>query len=221
MIEIKAFCVNPLQENCYIVSDETGECAIIDCGAWYDEEHKAVDNYITSHQLTPTHLLCTHGHFDHIIGNGHLFDTFGIIPEIHNADAFLVNDINGQLRSMMGISASVSQPPTVRWLADGDIISTGVHLLKVMHTPGHTPGGVCFYCEQENVLFSGDTLFRMSMGRTDFEGGSWQQLLTSLQTVLAPLPPETKVYTGHGPMTTIKEEKLMNPYLKQTNHSTI
>lgn len=221
MIEIKKFCVNPLQENCYVFSDETGECAVIDCGAWYDEEHKAVADYINSHHLKPTHLLCTHGHFDHIMGNQQLFTAYGIKPEVHSGDAFLISDINSQLHAMMGISVSIAQPPIGRWLTDGDIISVGSHQLKVLHTPGHTPGGVCFYCEQEQVLFSGDTLFRMSIGRTDFEGGSWQQLTDSLHTVLAPLPLATTVYTGHGPTTTIKDETLMNPYLMSTNHSTI
>lgn len=214
MMTVRTFCVNPLQENCYVVSDETGQCAVIDCGAWYDQEHKAISDYIARNNLVPVHLLCTHGHFDHVIGCSAMSESYGLKPEVHRGDEFLITGLEGQLRQMMGLTLTVDQPKVEHWLHDGERVSVGNHVLQVMHTPGHTPGGVVFWCKEDNLLFSGDTLFRMSVGRTDFEGGSWQQLLHSLSDVIAPLPDTTKVYTGHGPATTVGEEKTFNPYMR-------
>ena len=103
--------------------------------------------------------------------------------------------------------------PLGRFLEDNQIVEFGNHQFQVLHTPGHTPGGVSFYCSKEKVVFTGDTLFRMSVGRTDFERGSWEDLLNSLRTVISSLPDDTIVYSGHGPLTNIKQEKNMNPYL--------
>jgi glyoxylase-like metal-dependent hydrolase (beta-lactamase superfamily II) len=211
MIDIKTIQCNMLQENCFIVSDETGEAVIIDCGAYFDEERTAIVDYLRSHRLSPRHLLCTHGHFDHTFGNDTIFDAFGLKPQIHADDAFLIKDLDQQYRSMMGMSYDRPTPPIGQLLADGDVVSFGQHRLKVIHTPGHSPGSVVFYCEEEKVLFSGDTLFRMSVGRTDLPGGSWTQLMESLDKLVL-LPGDVKVYTGHGPSTLMSEEKRMNPY---------
>lgn len=197
-----------------MVSDDTRDCVIIDCGAYFPEERQAVLDYIDSNHLHPVHLLCTHGHLDHCFGNDTLYDAYGLKPEIHAGDTFLAADLSKQAADFFGIDYAYPTPPLGPHFADGDLISFGTHQLRVLHTPGHTPGGVCFYCEAEHLIFTGDTLFRMSIGRTDFKGSSWVAMLHSLRTVIAPLPSETVVYSGHGPTTTIGDEKRTNPYLR-------
>ena len=212
--DIKTFVVNPLQENCYIVSDESKECVIIDCGAFFEEERNAIVDYIRHQELKPIHLLCTHAHFDHVFGAGTIYQHFGLKPEMHHDDEFLYLATNEQTTAMMGASINLQVPPVGAFLNDGDIIRFGNHQLKILHVPGHSPGGVLFYCEEEKVAFSGDTLFRMSVGRTDLQRGSWTELMNSMHRIVAKLPEDTIVYTGHVPKTIIRDELSMNPYLK-------
>lgn len=214
MITVKKFVCNPLQENTYVVSDDSRECVVIDCGAFFDDERKAIVSYINMQQLKPVRLLCTHGHFDHIFGCDTIFDAFGLQPEVHSDDAFLTDDVNAQVKQMLGADLQLQMPAVGHYLTDGEVIAFGHHQLKVLHTPGHTPGGVVFYCEQERTAFSGDTLFRMSIGRTDFEKGSYEQIIDSLHNVIAKLPADTTVYTGHGPLTVVGEEVAMSPYFR-------
>jgi glyoxylase-like metal-dependent hydrolase (beta-lactamase superfamily II) len=214
MIDIKTFQCNMLQENTYIVSDDSQECVIIDCGAYFDPERTAIVDYIRQKQLTPVHLLCTHGHLDHCFGNDTIYEAFGLKPEIHSEDNFLVYDLAKQAKDFFGMDYTHPTPPVGRFLSHGDCISFGTHQFTVLHTPGHTPGGVLFYCQKENIVFSGDTLFNMSIGRTDFERSSWSDMIQSLRTVVSKLPDETTVYCGHGPKTRIGSEKTMNPYLR-------
>lgn len=213
MLNIKTFVCNMLQENTYVVNDESLECVIIDCGAYYDNERLSIVNYINDNHLKPVHLLCTHGHLDHCFGNDSIYDSFGLLPEIHAADEFLACDLTEQANTMFGMPYNRPTPPLGRFLEDNQTVEFGNHQFQVLHTPGHTPGGVSFYCSDEKVVFTGDTLFRMSVGRTDFERGSWEDLLNSLRTVISSLPDDTIVYSGHGPLTNIKQEKNMNPYL--------
>ena len=212
-LKIRTFVVNQLQENCYVVSDDTGEAVIIDCGAYYDSERDAIVNHLRDNHLTLRHLLLTHGHFDHAFGIDTIFKEFGVRPEIHEADRMLVEDIDAQFRSMMGITYRHDSVAVEHCLADGDIVSFGNHQLRVVHTPGHSRGGVVLWCEAAKVAFTGDTIFRMSVGRTDLGGGSWQQLMESLKKMASMLPDDTVLYPGHGPITTMGEEKCFNPYL--------
>ncbi|MBR1388486.1 MAG: MBL fold metallo-hydrolase [Prevotella sp.] len=214
MLNIKTFQCNLLTENCYVVSDETKECVIIDCGAHYSEEGSAIVGYINDNGLTPKHLLCTHGHFDHCMGNGYIYRNFGLKPEAHVDDQFLMEKMEQQTQDILGIRISLDVPPMGRYLTDSDIITFGTHKFSILHTPGHTPGGIVFYCEAEKTAFSGDTLFRMSIGRTDFERGSYEEMIDSLQNVMAKLPADTTVYPGHGPKTTIADELRYNPYMR-------
>ncbi len=213
-MNIKRFMCNPLQENCYVVSDETQECVIIDCGALYPEEKEAISHYIRSNSLKPVHLISTHGHLDHNFGNYYIFNKFNLKVEVCYEDDFLIEHLAKQARELFGMRITEGQSEVGKWLKDGDMISFGNHQLKVIQTPGHTPGSALFYCEDENTVFTGDTLFRMSIGRTDFEGGSWQQMEQSLKNVVAKLPKETIVHSGHGPQSTMAEEILYNPYLR-------
>lgn len=214
MLKIQLFPVNPLQENCYIVSDETLECIIIDCGAFYEQDFLAIDKYIKDNGLKPVHLLNTHLHFDHVWGNQYIHDKYGLNTEASTRDQYLYNDVNGQIKQFMGMMPSTPFNAIIaKDLDEGDVITFGSHELKVIATPGHTPGGICFYCEKDNVLFSGDSLFCQSIGRTDLPGGSFNDLINSLTGKILLLPEETIVYSGHGPKTNIKDEKMFNPYL--------
>ena len=213
MIKVRRFVCNMLQENAYVVSDESSEAVVIDCGALYDVERNAIIRYIKDNELKPVHLLCTHGHFDHVIGNDTITREFGLKPEVAAEDEHLM-DLKKQLKYMMGMDYDNEVPPIGRLLTANDIIGFGTHSIKILPTPGHTPGSVTFYIETEHVAFTGDTLFKMSIGRTDFEGGSWTDMTNSLINVLAKIPANTKVYPGHGEPTTIGDELRYNPYMR-------
>lgn len=214
MFNVQRIECNPLQENCYVVSDDSRECVIIDCGAMYEEELAALDHYIADNQLKPLHLLATHGHLDHNFGNAHMFRKYGLKVEICVEDQELVERLPEQARDIFGIEIPADQPSAGRLLGNGDVITFGSHQLQVLQTPGHTHGSCLFYCAEEHTAFTGDTLFRMSIGRTDFAEGSWAEMEKSLRDVVAKLPKETIVLSGHGPQSTIADELRYNPYLR-------
>ena len=198
--------VSPFETNCYIAADEsTREALIIDPG---DEAH-LISDAIYGCDVTVIGIVNTHGHADHIGSNAALKGEFDCPIMIHRLDAPMLTDPQANLSASLG-PGLVSCPPD-RLLAEGDEIAVGGLMLKVIHTPGHTPGGICLY--GEGVLFSGDTLFMDGIGRTDFPGGSQRQLMDSIRTKLLVLPEETIVYPGHGPNTTIGREKHQNPWL--------
>ena len=214
MISIKTFAFNLLQENTYVVSDDTLECVIIDCGAYYDDERKAITEYIDSQGLKPVHLLATHGHWDHNLGIDTIYQNYGLQVEAAKEDDFIITDIPRNFQSIIGAPLRREYPPVGRYFSPGEVISFGNHSLQVLKTPGHSPGSVVFYCAEEHTAFTGDTLFRMSVGRTDFEGGSYTDLMASLANVLAKLPSDTVILPGHGPQSTIDYELHYNPYLQ-------
>lgn len=211
MLYIKTFEVNPLSENCYVVSDETKECVIIDCGAFTDEEKSEIIDYIKAEGLKPVHLLSTHGHFDHNFGVGAIYDAFGLKVQLHRGDERMLRELKQQAESMVGINVTFV-PQIEGFLTPNQEITFGTHTFKCIATPGHTMGGLCFYCEAEKVMFSGDTLFRQSIGRTDFPGGSMFMIINSLR-FLCQLPDDVRVLPGHGPETTIGYECAHNPYI--------
>ena len=213
MLTIKTFPFNLLQENTYVVSDETRDCVIIDCGAYYDDERKAITDYISSQGLKPCRLLATHGHWDHNLGIDTIYQTYGLQVEAAKEDEFIITDIPRNFQSIIGAPLRREYPAVGRFFDDDEIIRFGNHELQILKTPGHSPGSVVFYCQQEHIAFTGDTLFRMSVGRTDFQGGSHEALMDSLHNVLAKLPPETVILPGHGPQSTISEEMKYNPYM--------
>ena len=212
MINIQRFVCNMLQENCYVVSDDSKECVIIDCGAWYEEERKALKDYVETNSLTPTHLLCTHGHVDHNFGLDTISEAYGLRPEIQEEDADFMENLADQAVQFIGIRPTNGYPKVGHFLNDGDEIKFGTHTLHVIHTPGHSRGSVCFHLTEEKVLFTGDTLFRQSIGRTDLAGGSMMQIIQSLR-LLAQLPDETIILPGHGPQSTMGDELRSNPFL--------
>ena len=212
MLNIHTFEVNPLQENCYVVSDESKECVIIDCGALTESERNAIIDYIKEEELTPVHNLGTHGHLDHHFGDAALLAAFNLQPEVAEGDAVFMNNPKQAAAQMLRMELNNDLPAGELKLAENQTISFGSHTFKVMRTPGHSGGSVCFYCAEENVLFTGDTLFKGSIGRTDFPGGNMFQIISSLRE-LAQLPDETVVYPGHGPQTSIGFELAHNPYM--------
>ena len=200
--------VGLIQTNCYVVGcKETKEGAIIDPGGHPERILAEVERQ----GLTIRYVLDTHAHFDHTDANGAIVVATGATLALHPGDLPLLEASGGA--TFFGMQAEISPPPDLE-LADGDELAVGNLHFRVLHTPGHTPGHVCFYEAAEGVLFDGDVLFYRGVGRTDLPGGSWPQLMDSIQRVLFALPDETVVYSGHGQATTIGQEKQLNPWLR-------
>lgn len=214
---VKQFLNNPFQENTYIVWDEpTLEAAIIDCGALTDNERNDIENFIENHRLVVRHIINTHLHLDHCFGVAWACMKYGLTLEASSADSSLLHSLRQQAE-LFGIPSSLIDLATdtlkISPLCDGDTLPLGQSSLSVIATPGHTLGGLCFYDKQNAILFSGDTLFNGSVGRTDLEGGSYSALINSIRQKLVILPDNVTIYCGHGPYTTIADEKQYNPYL--------
>lgn len=214
MLKIKSFEFNMFPVNCYVVwDDETLQAAVIDAGCYYKEEQQTLKKFITENQLTVVHLLNTHLHLDHVFGNAFMLREFGLSTEASEKDAFLLPRI-GEYCRMFGFPLNEEPPAMGKSLADGDKVQIGQQELKVIAVPGHSPGGLVFYSESQRCIFSGDVLFRGSIGRADLEGGNFEQLRDSVMSRLLVLPNETVVYPGHGNTTTIGYEKMNNPFFR-------
>jgi hydroxyacylglutathione hydrolase len=209
---IKTFTFNPFQENTYLLFDDTKEAVVIDAGCILDYEKKQLSQFIETNNLTLKRVLNTHLHLDHQFGNKYLFDIFGVAPEAHSEDAYLLDTFVSQARSF-GLVVEEKTQFLSRYISDSEELKFGNSTLKAIHVPGHSPGSIAFYSEHDGVLFSGDALFKSSIGRTDLPKGDYATLILSITKKLLPLPDTTVVYSGHGPTTTIGEEKLNNPYL--------
>ncbi len=169
--------------------------------------------FLQQHQLTPVAVVLTHGHADHIVGLAALRQHYpGIKVYLHKSDADLLDNPETNLSLLAGVSFTIG--PADVLLEDGDTVAEAGLSLKVLHTPGHTPGGICLYSEPDGVVFVGDTLFADSVGRTDFPGGDMDQLVEGIRRQLFTLPDATAVYPGHGMRTTIGREKRTNPFLQ-------
>ena len=206
-LRIKTFVVNPLEVNCYVVSDDTREAVIIDPGCFAQSEWDDVAQYIRTERLTLRHCLLTHAHFDHIMGCHWAEQDFHVRPQLHTDDVPLYQTLPQQALQFFGIRLKTQPAPVLeRCLNEGSQVSFGHTTLTALHTPGHSPGCLCFHCAGEGVIFTGDTLFCGSMGRTDLPGGDPRQMATSLLR-LGQLPPSTVAHPGHGPRTTIANER--------------
>ena len=213
MIYIQRFTFNMVEAHSYVLSDDSREAVIIDDGAYTQEESQAVARYIADKHLRPVRSLVTHAHFDHVWGTAFLYENYGLKTDLHADDAYLYDHFEEQMQFFFRTNLPLRPAPAGKLLHEGDSIHFGHHQLTVISTPGHTPGGICFYCAEEGILFSGDSLFRRSIGRTDFPGADLKALTRSLKEKILTLPASTKVYPGHGESTAIGEECAENPYL--------
>ena len=216
MLKIKLFHFNPLEACCAVLSlESSSSCLICDPGMYDESEREALLSLLEKEGLTPEAILLTHGHFDHIFGAAFLQKKYGIPVFMHPSDKKTVrlSPAFAAYFSSRVLDASFVTTD----ISDGEILSLSGLEIKVIATPGHTPGGVCYYIGSEGVLLSGDTLFAGSIGRSDLPGGDYDLLIRSVLDRLMVLPPETDVIPGHGPATTIGHESGTNPFLLPFN----
>ena len=211
MIHIQLFTFNDFQENTYVLADETKQCIIIDPGCYSAEEQDTLANYIKNNNLIPVKLLNTHCHIDHVLGNNFVVSTFKIGLEIHANDMVILNSI-AAYGHLYGFNCEPSPSP-VAFLKDGDEVNFGNSKLEVRYVPGHSAGHIVLVSAEEKFVISGDVLFRGSIGRTYLPGGDYNILINSIKTKLLTLADNFKVYSGHGPSTTIGFERENNPFL--------
>ena len=209
MLNVITLLNGPIEENCYVIH-ETGldQAIVIDPGSSPEQLKKAIDGA----GLKPVLILATHGHFDHVGAVQALAEAYAAPFACHAAEEEMLEALEDTY--MMYGMGKTKRPKIGRSLGDGELIEAGGVTLKAIHTPGHTLGGLCFYHAPSQALFSGDTLFRRSIGRSDFPGGDGAQLVKGIREKLFSLPPETKVYPGHGDATTIGEELAENPFAR-------
>lgn len=211
MTFVQRFTFNAFEENTYVVYDDSKECVIIDPGCDSAEEEQALYSFIESQQLKPLRLLNTHCHIDHILGNAFVASTWGLKLEFHEKEQRVIDEAPN-LASFFGVRCK-AQPEVGRYITSGEEIVFGKTTLGVLFTPGHSPGSVSFYCYEAGFVVSGDVLFKDSIGRYDLPGANGDVLMQSIMSQLVTLPAHTKIYSGHGPETTIGREIIHNPYL--------
>jgi len=212
MLSVKSFTFSPVQENTYVLYNEKMECCIIDPGCYFPEERDELKTGIEMTGLTPVLLLNTHCHLDHVFGNKFVYDTWSLSLHLHEKEKALL-DFAPKSGEMWQLPFENYNGPLV-YLKEGKIIKIGEEELEIRFTPGHSPGSVSFYHEAGGFIVGGDVLFNGSIGRTDLPGGDFNILFNSIQTQFFTLPDETKVYSGHGPVTTVGFEKMNNPFVK-------
>jgi glyoxylase-like metal-dependent hydrolase (beta-lactamase superfamily II) len=210
-MEIDCLILGEYETNCYLLCSNRAAngCVVVDAGPGGGQ----LLDFIKGHKLNPVAVVLTHGHIDHIGGVAGLRENYPDIKVyIHKLDAKMLEDGYSNLSAMMG--GAFSTGPADFLLEDGSVIEQAGIRLQVLHTPGHTPGGICLYSKDEGIVFTDDTLFAESIGRTDFPGGSMEQLLKGIKEKLFTLPDDTVVYPGHGPSTTIAQEKAHNQFFQ-------
>lgn len=214
-MQINAFTFNPFGEMTYVVWDPAShQAAIVDPGMTTEQERDALDKFIAANKLQIKYLLNTHLHLDHVFGTAHIKNKYGVETSANSADNPLGRDIHSQAMAfgMPLVDGVTTNAQADIELNDGDTIKLGNEDLIVIATPGHSPGSICFYCPQSGFVLTGDTLFRRGVGRTDLQGGDTKALQHSILNKLYTLPDNTLVIPGHGPTTTIGEEKRSNPF---------
>jgi glyoxylase-like metal-dependent hydrolase (beta-lactamase superfamily II) len=210
MINIQKFIFNPIQVNAFILWDETLETVLIDPACYFKEEQHKLKDFISLNSLNPVRLLNTHGHFDHVMGNAFVEKIWGLTAELHEKDKELASRADVQARNF-GIE--MKSPVNFHLFQDGAKIHFGKNSLRVIHVPGHSPGGTAFCSESDQILFAGDIIFNNSIGRTDLPFGDYELLISGIREKLFALDENTRIHPGHGPDTTIGNEKKYNPYL--------
>ena len=211
MLKIKKFVVNPLQENSFLIYDDSGQCIIVDPGFYYPEEKDELKIYLETNKLKLEKIINTHCHFDHIMGVEFIRNEFDVPFYAHAEDEFLIENAVKQAR-IFGFEITPVGAPD-KYIREGELLSVGNSHLEIIHVPGHSPGHVALYNSERSFLIAGDILFYGSIGRTDLPGGNYNTLISGIKKKLFPLPSQTTVYCGHGPETTLGFEKSTNPFL--------
>ena len=211
MINISSFTFGPFQENTYVLHDETKQCVIIDPGCYHPEEREELISFMENEGLKPVKLLNTHCHIDHVFGNKFIAEKYKLGLEINKHDLPVLQAL-GAVGRQYGLATEDSPMPSV-YLNEGDKIKFGNSEMEIFFTPGHSPGSICFYNKQQKFVIGGDVLFYGSIGRTDLPGGDFDTLINSIKQKLFKLEDDFKVYSGHGPVTTIGFERENNPFL--------
>ncbi len=213
-MNIARLVFNPLQENTYVVWDDTRQAAVIDAGNMTERENAALEGFLAECDLTPVLAVNTHGHFDHLLGVDFVRRRYGVPFALSSKDEFLLK-ASSTSAELFGVRAG-DMPERIDIDLDGrEAVSFGNTELKIISTPGHTPGHVALYEPQSKALFTGDTLFRESIGRTDLPGGDYSWIMRSILDKIMPLGDEVKVYPGHGEETDLGHEALYNPFVTE------
>jgi len=213
MVHVEQFTFNGFQENTYVLFDDNGKGVIVDPGCYDRQEEKDLLAFIEQRQIEIVAVLNTHAHIDHILGNQFVTSHFGVDLYLHENDLNTLRSVENYAH-VYGFNAYKVSPEPTQFLEDGQLLSFGEIELKVLFTPGHAPGHVVFYCEKGKFVINGDVLFQGSFGRVDLPGGDLETLKKSIFNIMFKLPEETVVYCGHGPSTTIGQEKRSN-YIHQ------
>jgi Zn-dependent hydrolases, including glyoxylases len=211
MLKIEVFVFSPIQENTYIIFNDEKDCLIIDPGCYFQQEKDEIKSFIEDNGLKPVMLLNTHCHLDHVFGNKFIADNYHLTLQLHSEEKQLL-----QLAPASGLMFELpfdNYQGSYIFLKEGDKVHLGADELEVIHVPGHSPGSICFYCRKQKFLIGGDVLFNGSIGRTDLPGGNFETLTNNVKQKLLTLPDDVVVYSGHGPATTIGQEKKSNPFV--------
>jgi len=211
MLTVKHFTFSPVQENTYVVYNENDACCIIDPGCYSPKERNELKQFISDMKLQPKYLLNTHCHLDHIFGNKYVHETYGLTLHMHEKEKPVL-DRGPEMGLVWGLPFENYSGELI-YLSEYDQVKLDDDIFTVLFTPGHSPGSICFYCEAQQFVISGDVLFERSIGRTDLPGGDYNTLIDSIRSRLFILPDNVKVYPGHGYPTTIGDEKVHNPFL--------
>lgn len=212
MFTLTSFTVGPISENTYVLHTEDRDCIIIDPGCYVEDERRQLADYVSANRLRPKYLLNTHCHFDHVYGNQFVHDTWGLELYLHpDEQPVLQNAVQAASQWEMPFDDNYKGP--LHFLRENDTIALGADRLKVLFTPGHSPGHIVFYCAAQHFLVGGDVLFLGGVGRTDLPGGDFATLEHSIRSRLFTLPDNTAVLPGHGQPTSIGYEKMNNPFL--------
>ena len=212
-MKIKSFTFNPFQENTFVLYDTTKECIIIDPGCYTTKEQKILQKFIITHSLKPTKLINTHCHIDHILGNKFVSNEWNIELYVNKRELPLLEK-SREISEMYGFDQYKMSPYPKHFLDHGDTLEFGENTMKVLFTPGHSPGHICLYSQTDNLLIAGDVIFQRSIGRTDLPGGNHKTLIESINREIISLPEKTQIFCGHGPSTILELEKKINPFIQ-------
>lgn len=214
MVKVEKFLGNEYEECSYVLFDETGEAVIIDCGVLIPSKRMGLLEYIEQNRLRPVRLLLTHAHHDHAYGNDLIHDHYGLLPEVHEDDRVLMTRQLPQRIAELHKGYPYDIPMPEHYLADGEVITFGTHNLQVIHVPGHSPGSVVFYCAEERIAFTGDTLMKSWIGNTELMFSSPEDMFASLKHLVQVLPDDTVIYPGHYGKGVMADIKAKNEQLK-------